>query len=218
VAPSSEVAERIEHAFDTLAIGGPNERLIPDWDPDRRINPDHYRNRETYHLHTQAGAKAASMLDKSDLPTPSLDPESFRKSFAGYQVKLEAITARARQELREQRNEAGDVALYRILDQEPKSPPVTGNREDQPEWLKWQADYGSWLVLVSKELGTMDMTSGDWAISASHGYVERAGIVVSISTLQLDRPVHGVPHLLRWLEDLGCTNFKYRVTRYDADY
>jgi len=70
----------------------------------------------------------------------------------------------------------------------------------------WEAELAEVLGGIPNQ--NLPMPGAD-RFGVNLGDIERNGCVVQIHGAQLTRPVNGAPALVRWLDELGCTEIKY---------
>ena len=226
VAPTEEIARRIEADVQAYRVTDGEQQLIPPWSSEHKMTADQRRARATFQ-------RLASALAFADLNPKSQDLR--RQMVEARRQGDEAAARKHRQALDELSSTLARQAVDKIQREEPepldsemvdlylKQPqkPVDGTPE---EYEKFAVESRKWLVPMAARMGTLpvnetgSVTPGDKRYSATGGAVSRAGLALRFDRFKFESPLDGVPTFADWLCEQDNVAFKYEIVPSGPDF
>lgn len=217
IAPSAEVAKRIEKAIAGYCWSKQSLHLVPPWDPQFQLEPPQQKARDTV-----AKLKENSWLADADDDSSVYEQisDAQRRGRDDLVEKLtDQLKSRQRERQREYVRKLHDSpdqyddevinAYEKAIAELPANTTPTDEEEEFGGVIAPVTD--DWLGDLAPRLGQYpDGSPHPTALQTSYGGVERNGLMLDIY-LSFESLPSGMLALLDWLSQQGCSTFKYSL-------
>jgi hypothetical protein len=230
IAPSEEVAARIEEECN-LYFSVPREAyLVPPWSPDGELGEDELKGRHTWRL-LQGDTIFTEVPDYMNDPAYKEQSKQLSRAMRRgdsdalekAQKQIEQIIAKHRREhLQRVKNEKPDVVRREVIELYETQPQMPQLNEEGPEedltaaYKRYQDELNAWHTRIGSLMGQLPLEEGrpmaqELQYCTQFGSCTRAGLLLTFQSLAFERADRAAPIFVKWLADQGCVGMKYAI-------